>query len=572
MSFLDEVLGRVNILDIVGQYVKLRKTGRNFVGLCPFHKEKTPSFSVSVEKQIYYCFGCHEGGNAVAFMAKYERSTFQEALESLANQLGIQTRQRTGPRQTPAFEALSKLAGYYQENLKRSGPALKYLADRGISSQIIEEFRLGYSERSNYKADFAKRLGVPLDALFSSGVLKMREGGGETYDIFRGRIVIPILDANGKVVGFGGRGLAKDSLPKYINSPESPVFSKRSILYGLDKAKREIADKDEAIIVEGYFDLIALHAAGLRNSVATLGTSVTEDQISRLRNYTENITLMLDGDDAGVKSALRLITIFAEMGINGNMVVLPDGHDPDSLLRKEGLPGFSRAMEGKKPLLDYFFEIHAKKHGLRTLEGRLGFIRTIVPHLEGMKDAVKRRLYIQRLSELTGVEEYKFWDTLEDKHKETAAGIEGESQSAIERRVVGILINRPQYVEFLKEKGVEELIRDKDLKELVSRILNYLDDHESLDLKVFLNVLERPELREMALSSAMDMEECDDQEVDKILSDYICHATGKLIREEAKGITERLVEAEKRGDEKALKELLEMKMQVVTAMKYKSAK
>jgi DNA primase len=571
-SVLDEVLGRVNILDIVGQYVKLRKTGRNFVGLCPFHKEKTPSFSVSVEKQIYYCFGCHEGGNAVAFLARYERSTFQEALESLANQLGIQTRTRTGPRQTPVFDALSRLAGYYQENLKRSGPALKYLADRGINGQTIEEFRLGYSERSNYKVDFAKRLGVPLDALFSSGILKMREGGGETYDIFRGRIVIPILDGNGKVVGFGGRGLAKDALPKYINSPESPVFSKRSLLYGLDKAKREITDKDEAIIVEGYFDLISLHAAGLRNSVATLGTSVTEDQISRLRNYTENITLMLDGDDAGVKSALRLITLFGEMGINGNMLVLPDGHDPDSLLRKEGLPGFSQAMEGKKPLLDFFFEFHAKKHGLKTLEGRLGFIRTIIPHLEGMKDAVKRRLYVQRLSELTGVEEYRFWDNLEEKHKETATGVREESQNAIEKKIVGILMSRPQSVEFLKEREVEELIRDRDLKELVSRILNYLEEHGTLDLKVFLNVLERPELREMAISSAMDMGESDEQEMDKVLTDYLCHAKSRLIREEAKGITERLVEAEKRGDEKALKELLEKKMQVVTAMKYKSAK
>ena len=172
----------------------------------------------------------------------------------------------------------------------------------------------------------------------STGILKMRDGG-EMYDIFRGRVVVPIADMRGKVIGFGGRAIVKDALPKYINSPESPVFSKRSVLYGVDKAKREIAEKDEAIIVEGYFDLIALHAAGVKNSVATLGTSVTEEQISRLRNYTENITLMLDGDEAGVKSALRLITLFAEMGINGTMVVLPEGHDPDSFIRLQGAAG-----------------------------------------------------------------------------------------------------------------------------------------------------------------------------------------------------------------------------------------
>jgi DNA primase len=571
-SVLDEVLGRVNILDIVSQYVKLRKTGRNFVGLCPFHKEKTPSFSVSVEKQIFYCFGCHEGGNAVAFLAKYDRSTFQEALEGLANQLGIETGKRMGPRRTPVFDALSRLATYYQENLKRSGAVLKYLTERGIGPRVIEEFRLGYSERANYRADFGKRLGVPLDVLYSSGNLKMREGGGETYDIFRGRVVIPILDANGKVVAFGGRAIAKDAVPKYINSPESPFFSKRSTLYGLDKAKREIAEKDEAIIVEGYFDLISLHAAGVRNSVATLGTSVTEDQISRLRNLTENITLMLDGDEAGVKSALRLIGLFGEMGINGSMVVLPDGHDPDSLLRKEGLPGFSRVMEGRKPLLDYFFEFHGKKHGLGTLEGRLGFIRTVIPYLEDIRDSVRRRLYIQRLSELTGVEEYRFWDTIGEKGKESAVGKEDESRSVIERKVVGILLNKPQSVEYFKGKGVEGLIEDKVLGELTSKIIDYVESHGSLDLRVFLDVLERPELREIAVSSAMDVTECDEQEMDKVLSDYLYHAENRLIREEAKGITERLIEAEKRGDKEALKELLEKKLQVVTAMKFKSAK
>jgi DNA primase len=340
----------------------------------------------------------------------------------------------------------------------------------------------------------------------------------------------------------------------------------------LDKAKREIADKDEAIIVEGYFDLIALHAAGIRHSVATLGTSVTEDQISRLRNHTENISLMLDGDEAGVKSALRLITLFGEMGINGNMVVLPDGHDPDSLVRKEGLPGFARAMESKRPLLDYFFEIHAKKHGLKTLEGRLGFIRTIIPYLEDMKDTVRRRLYIQRLSELTGVEEYRFWDSMKEKRKGSEAGADEEPRSVIEKKIVGILINRPQSIELLKGKEVKGLIKDKDLGELASRVLDYYNDHGSLDLNVFLNVIERPELREMAISSVMDVTECDEEEMDKVLSDYLYHAENRLIREEAKGITERLAEAEKQGDDKTLRELLERQMQVVTAMKYKSAK
>ncbi len=570
-SVLDEVLEKVNILDIVSQYVKLRRTGKNFVGLCPFHKEKTPSFTVNTEKQIYYCFGCHEGGNAVNFLAKYERSSFSEALETLAHQVGIESGGRLTARRTPVIDALSRLTDYYQANLKRFAPAMKYLNDRQIDAPVITEFRLGYSERNIYGKEFAKRLGVPMDLLLGTGILKMRDGG-EVYDIFRGRVVVPISDMRGKVIGFGGRAIVKEAMPKYINSPESPVFSKRSVLYGVDKAKREIVEKDEAIIVEGYFDLIALHAAGVKNSVATLGTSVTEEQVSRLRNYTENITLMLDGDEAGVKSALRLITLFAEMGINGTMVVLPEGHDPDTFMRLHGLPGFQKVMGEKKALLDYFFDLHVKKHGMGTLEGKMAFIRSVSPHIEGMKDAVKKRLYIQRLAELTGVEEHHFRDAFRDGRPEAEAAHGKETGSVIEEKVVGIVMNRPELLKLVKGKGVEKSLKDRDLGEVLSRLLAYEEQHPAPDIKLFLNVLERPELREKAIAALLGGSECDEQEVERIVLDYLSHRENKLIREEGRELTEKLAEAEKRGDQEALRELLERKRNALTAMKNKSAK
>ncbi len=571
-SVLDEVLGRVNILDVVSRYVKLRKSGRNFIGLCPFHKEKTPSFSVSIEKQIYYCFGCHEGGNAVNFIAKYERTSFQEALETLAQQVGIEYRGGAASARTPVFDALSRLADHYHRCLKREQSALKYLSDRKIAGAVVDEFKLGYSERRSYSGkELAARLGVPLDLLINAGIVKTRETG-EVYDIFRGRIIIPIRDARGKVVGFGGRAMGKDVLPKYINSPESAVFTKRSILYGLDAARREIVEKDEAVIVEGYFDLITLHAAGAKNAVATLGTSITEEQLSRLRNYTENITLMLDGDEAGIKSALRLITPLAEMGINGNMVVLPEGHDPDSFVRVHGLEGFLKALEGKKGVLDYLFDLQVKKVGVTTLEGRLAFIKSVVPYLEGMRDAVKKRLYVQRLAELTGVEEYRFWDNLRDGRREEGGSNGGQTRNVIEEKVVGIFLNRPELLKLIKGKGVEAQIRDKDLGEVLSRLINYYEQHASLDIKLFLNVLEQPELREKAVRSAMDVAEYDEQELERIVSDYLCHVENKLAREEHMEITAMLADAEKRGDEGALRELLEKKRDVLTALKNKSAK
>jgi DNA primase len=570
-SSLEQVLERINILDVVSQYVKLRKAGRNFVGLCPFHQEKTPSFTVSVEKQIYYCFGCHEGGNAVNFISKYEKTTFFEALEGLASQVGVEISKKGESRRKPIFDALTKLSEHYQDNLRRSSAAIKYLSDRGIDSKTIGHFGLGYAERRIYERDFAKRLGAPIDMLLSSGILKMKDGG-DIYDIFRGRIVIPICDANGKVVGFGGRGMEKDVIPKYINSPESSVFSKRSILYGLDKAKREIAAQDHAIVVEGYFDLISLHQSGITNVIATLGTAITAEQISRLRNFSANITLMLDGDDAGIKSALRLISLFAEMDINGNMVILPDNHDPDSFVRKMGAEAFIDIVKYKKPLLDCFFEISSKQHNVKTLEGKLAFIKSIVPYLEGIKDSVKHQLYVHRLSELTGVDENLFLKRLQERIIEDKEQNGRNSESIIEKIVIGVVLNKPEFIQNLLEKGVQNRIKDVGFRKLLSKLFEYYEKNGTLDLKLFLNVLEEPELREKALKAAMDVTEHSEPEMERLFTDYLYHTDSIQIREEASRITERLAEAERIGDEKALLELLERKRQIATAMKYKSAK
>ena len=568
-SLLDEVLDRINILDVVSQYVKLRRAGKDFLGLCPFHKEKTPSFTVSVEKQIYYCFGCHEGGNAVHFLAKYDHLSFHEALESFANQLGIKMSSRSAGKRMPMLDALSKLADYYHGNLVKSDAARGYLTRRGIHAGTIDEFNLGYSEKVSYTQEFAKRLGIPFDLLFSAAVFKMR--GSEIYDIFRGRIVIPILDVNNKVIGFGGRGLDKDALPKYLNSPESGVFSKRSVLYGLDKARKQIAEKDEALIVEGYFDLIALHQAGVRNVVATLGTSITEEQVSRLRNYTENITLMLDGDEAGMKSTLRLIGLFGEMGIDGKMVILPEAHDPDSFIREKGMAGFEELMQSKRAILDYSFDFHIKRCGLSTLEGKRAFIKAVLPQLEGIRNSVVKRLYVQRLAELTGVEEYRFWDTMKEQRLE-GTNPEGTPGGTVERKIIGICLNRPTLIELLKGKGVKHYLADRESQEVLDRMIEHYEEHGCLEVRRFVAMLEGDELKNSVLSSALEVAEYPADEMEKVIQDYCQHVERKKLKEEAKEITDRLAEAEQKGDERALAELLERKRQVVQVMRSKSAK
>jgi DNA primase len=565
ISTMDELLQKINILDVVSQNVKLRKAGKDYIGLCPFHKEKTPSFTVSVEKQIYYCFGCHEGGNAVNFIMKYENMSFHEALESLAQEYGVEMKRSGDSKRPRQYDALLKLAEHYHRSLKENAPALKYLLGRGIDKDIIDEFMIGFSDRNKQglKA-FMKGAAIPNDHLLNTGILRIKDG--EIYDIFRGRVTIPIIDVNKKVIGFGARAMEKDAIPKYINSPESPVFSKRSCLFGIDKARKHIVESNEVFIVEGYFDLIALYREGIRNVVSTLGTSITDGQLSKLRNYTENITLMLDGDEAGAKSALRLIETISDMDINGNMVVLPEGHDPDSLVRHEGGKAAEKVMGEKKPILDYFFEYYMARCKLSALEGKLSFVRTVLPHVEAIKNAVKKRLYIKKISELTGVEERYFFNEIKGE-AEKGGGSKKDPANLIEKSVVGVLMNHPSLMYMLKGKEVIGWIKDNDVGEVLSKMFQWFEEKKHLEIDGFISVLEKDEMRDFVVQTSFDMAACDEKESMRILSDYLKYVEKRHVKEQAQRITEKLSEAEKRGDEKAVMELLQQKRQVLAFIK-----
>jgi len=563
-STLEELLVKVNIVDIVSQHVKLRKSGKDFIGLCPFHNEKTPSFTVSIEKQIYYCFGCHEGGNVINFLMKLENMTFQETLENLAHEYGVEIK-KGGTKRSNSFDAMLKLADFYHHNLKDTKLACEYCTRRGITSDIIDEFKIGYSDRSRLKIQaFIKNSGIPRDVLLNTGILRVKDNN--VYDIFMGRLVIPIFDVNKKIIGFGGRTIEKEGFPKYINSPESPIFSKGTSLFGIDKARKYITEKNEVFIVEGYFDFIALYAAGLKNIVSTLGTSVTETQLTRLRNYTDNITLMLDGDEAGIKSALKLIGRLSDMDINGNMVVLPDGHDPDSFIKKEGIEGLNKIIDTKKPIMDYYFDYCMARWGIGTLENKNRFIKSVLPFIEGIRSGVKKRLYIKRLSELTGVEEQHFRE--EPKEKITGAP-SGDyiSSSMIERRVVGALMGKPGMLGILKEREVINCIKDAEIKEILLNMCEFFDKKGRMEVNNFINVLERDSLRDLVTNAVFDVAGYEDNELEMVLLDYFKHVEKKSTKDELRKITERLFEAEKRGDDKEIMELLNEKKKVLAFFK-----
>ena len=511
---------------------------------------------MSVEKQIYYCFGCHEGGNAVAFSPSTNVPPFRKPSRALRTQLGIQTRDRTGPRRTPVFDALSKTS----DLLPREPETVRTRSESTLRTavsmdRLSKTSGLVSAKGPTSQQRFAKRLGMPLDTLFSSGILKMREGGEKLMISF----------AEGMSYRSSMRaerwwdsedGLCQGRPPKYINSPESPVFSKRSVLYGLDKAKREIAEKRRSHHCGRLFRPYLPSCGRYSPQRGDPGHVGHGGSISRLRNHTENITLMLDGDEAGVKSALRLITLFGEMGINGNMVVLPDGLDPDSLMRREGRHGFLRGDGGQMPC-----SIISSPSCEETRPGdprRDARFHTDRSSLSGsMKDTGKEKAL---RSASIGAHRGRGIQVLGQmkrnaKRPKPARGWVGKRHRAESR---GHSHKQAAVIESSKKRGWS-IYQGQSLGELASRVLDYCEDHRILDLKIFLNVLEKPELRDMAISSAMDVAECDEQEMDKILSDYLQHAENRLIREEAKGITERLAEAEEQGDEKSLIELLEKK-------------
>jgi len=562
---LDELLQRVNILDVVSQYVKLRKAGKDYAGLCPFHKEKTPSFTVSVEKQMFYCFSCREGGNAVNFLMKYENLSFQEAQENLARQYGMEIIRKDSGKRAGHFDALSKLAEYYQRNLQNSKTALQYLYNRGMTNDVIEEFKLGYSDRTsgNLKG-FLKNSGVPNDIFLSTGIVRIKDGA--LYEMFRGRIIIPIIDVNKKIIGFGGRTIEKEGFPKYVNSPESTVFSKRSSLFGIDKTRRAISESNEVFIVEGYFDFISLYMNGFKNIVSTLGTAVTEGQISKLRNYTENITLMLDGDEAGIKSALRLIELFAEMDIHGNMVVLPEAHDPDSFVRKEGAGAVREAITKKKPILDYYIDYYITKHLIKTPEDKSSLVKAVMPYIEAVRNSVTRRLYIKRIAELTGVEENHFTDAHNGRMAGSPQSIT-ESGGIIERKVINVCMTNPRLLEPYKGKEVLSYIKNDHVREILSRLLIHIEAKQNFEVHSFVQTLEKDDLRSLVLDAIFDSAEFVDDEPEKVFFDYFKHIEKQFYKEESKKITEKLSEAERRGDEKEIIKLLEQKRQVLTYMK-----
>jgi DNA primase len=420
-EIIEQVKNRTDIVDVVSSYVTLTRAGQNFKGLCPFHTEKTPSFVVSPSRQIFHCFGCGVGGNVITFVMKMEGTSFQETVRDLARKVGIRAPERL---KSPSvlqdanlrekLEAVHEAAqAWFVHNLKHAEVgrgARLYLQERGIREHTIEAFGLGWAPQSwNGLLNHLLKVGFAIPDLLAAGLVVQREGHKQAaqglsdyYDRFRSRVVFPIRDLRGKVIGFGGRVLG-DELPKYLNSPETLLFNKSRALYLLEKARGAAGQSDTLIVVEGYFDAIALHQAGITNVVATLGTALTPEHIWTIRRYVSKVVLLFDPDEAGVRAALRTLDLFVDSGLSVQVVSLPSGSDPDTFIRDQGVDAFRRLLEKAPSLLDFAIEHRLKHAESAMLEERIRRVDEILHIIQKMSNQLEQEEYLKRVAERLGV-------------------------------------------------------------------------------------------------------------------------------------------------------------------------
>ncbi len=414
---LHELRDRAGIVEVVSAHVSLRRVGRHHVGLCPFHAEKTPSFTVNEERGIFHCFGCGAGGNVFTFLMKIENLAFPEVVERLARRYGVTLPERgvedPNARVREALFALNdKAARFYQRYLWEAGeaqPARAYLAERGISRQTAERFALGYAPAGgDVLVGRLRQAGVPLEQAVRLGLVGVRQGSERHYDRFRGRLTFPITDSSGRVVGFGSRSVpgtasAAGDLPKYLNSPETPLYRKGAQLYGLAVARDAIRDVGRALVVEGYFDVLALAEAGIAHVVAALGTALTVDQLRLLKRFTRDIVVFFDGDAAGQAAAEKSLPAFLEAGLWGHGAFLPSGDDPDTFVRREGADAVQRLLAGAVPLFDFFLDRTVAPGS--TLVERAGVAQSVARLLGKIADPFEYDMTVRRAAERLGLSE-----------------------------------------------------------------------------------------------------------------------------------------------------------------------
>ncbi len=438
-SKIEEIKSTVDIVELVSQYVAIKQRGRNYVGLCPFHNEKTPSFTVNAEKQIFYCFGCGVGGDAISFIRNYEKVGYAEAIRFLAGKYNIDLPTGDSEEEEERRSDIEGLyflhktvARFYYDQLQspNGAEARDYLKQRGLSEKVLTTFGIGYApDRWDAVVEFAKARSIDQVLVEKAGLILPRKDGG-FYDRFRHRVMFPIFNASGRVIAFGGRQLRDEQdSPKYVNSPESPIYHKGRTLYGLFQAREAIKEKDRILIVEGYADCLMLHQHGFRYATASSGTAFTVDQANLIRRFTQNVVLVYDGDAAGVRAAQRGGAVMLQAGLRVHIVVLPAEHDPDSFLRANGTEAFEGLVAGAEPYVDFRIHQWEREDKLSDVHARTQAARELLQVLAGLRDPIKASAFVSEIADRLRLDEIILRSELHKLSRQPVAPVPSEGKT-----------------------------------------------------------------------------------------------------------------------------------------------
>jgi len=565
---IEEIKQRTDIVELISEYVTLKKAGRNYLGLCPFHKEKTPSFTVSRDKQMFYCFGCGEGGHAFTFLMKVSNMTFPEAARHLAKKKGViipdpamddREKQQYGLREQ-VYRLNEAAASFFTGSLFSPAglEAREYLKNRGIKEEVVRVFRLGYADQGwRTLRNYLEKKNISLAMALQAGLLAAKsEGKGQEdfYDRFRGRLIFPIEDAGGQVMAFGGRVVGSGE-PKYLNSPETPVFSKGKNLYGLNRAKEGIRKSGYAILVEGYFDLISLWNAGITNALASMGTALTAEQVDLIRRYTGQVAVLFDADEAGKKALQRSMPLFLAGGLQARAVVLPGNNDPDDYVRKYGRASLEKIIEESPSLVDYYIDVIIGKKA--TLEENRDAVKEALIFASSLGDAIDRDLFLKRISEKVGID----LQILRKEYRRTgkvpaapAAGVTKEKPfqvpDKVELSLILAMLQHRASVDEVAKNGVLECFISDELKGFGEAMIAICREmpQGSPAISSYMDSLDQGPFKELLVKSLLEGQTDDESVWERYTADTIKRIREKWGKKKSKTLQDELSRAEKMGD------------------------
>jgi len=536
-NIIDEVRDRTDIVEVVSKFVSIKKVGKNFKGLCPFHSEKTPSFTVSSEKRIYHCFGCGAGGNVFKFVMEVQNISFVDAVRQFAESAGVLIPQANkGNLNDPKYqerEALKKAnelaTNYFQSLFKESEKGLAardYLKGRHFDGEILDQYKIGWAipEWRGLTNHLRKTSNLSRKTVLQSGLVIEKEEGSNIYDRFRGRVIFPIQDAHGSVIGFGGRAISESDQPKYLNSPETPLYQKSQVLFGMNLAKQAIRKEDQAILVEGYLDQMRATQYGVLNTVATCGTALTAKQAAMLRNYASSVVMVFDSDNAGRDAADKGFEVLQEKGLQVKIVFLPEGKDPDSYIHENGVEKFLEKIKTAKPYLESYIDgVITRKNGNSTSE-LAKMANQVVPMLRKVQNLVERNSLVEYFSSEAKIDDAAFLMELKKSFSKNQSRVEvletkTDSVLRLERHLVQLILSDKETAQKVLHAVNPEDFSSSALRAIAITCSQKIQEDESLEIDKLIDNTDNPEAKDLLTQLGLEPLEFDS--VEKSVTDCI---------------------------------------------------